>query len=106
MDRDHRLRLAVKHLPVEQRRKALEALCALPESLRSHELRRLNAQAKYPRWTARRGAKRLHNGAKVISWNLRLTPDEWLRLRDAASKDGLSMAELVRSGLRQVGVAI
>ena len=95
LTQDHRIRLAVRGLVGESRVRAIDYLLKFPQATKGI-LRRQATQLLRPKWSNRRSAKRKHDGARVISWNMRFTAEEYLQFRDLASVEGLSMAQLMR----------
>ena len=98
MTRDHSIRLAVRGLRGEARARAIDYLTRFPTATKQ-ALRKHAAQLLHKRWSNRRSAKWGHDGARMISWNMRFTAAEYLTFRDKATEAGLSMAQLMRVSL-------
>lgn len=97
VNRDHRIRLAVKHLSGDARQKAVVRLLRIPPSMLARHTRAELSKALRPHHSMRRRAKAKNGrGRRTIYWGVMLTPEEWLEFRDKALTAKVSMAQLLR----------
>jgi len=89
---DRRIRIAVAGLKGEARVSAILALRTNPLLLRSAIYRHLRGRTAQVRAKARH--KRLDT--RIVSFCVRMTAEEYIKLREDAKRSGTTMSELIR----------
>lgn len=93
MDRDKAIRRIVTGMKGKEREATILQLCKSPHLLPLLLDRLRNGETMKPR------KGRVESAGRTISLNIRVTPEEYIKIRDTSKKAGMSMSQLTRNRL-------
>lgn len=96
MDRHHQIRVAVRGLKGEERARAILKLLINPSKILEVSLNRNDG--KRTLWLGRKGRKVRNSNSSPVTLSIRITPEEYITLRNKAGGLG-KMSAFVRAQL-------